>query len=1198
MNRRDFLVGASLPVFWPARRLWSQETGNCSSPLPSDPARTLRDYCIETDLTRDRAAIFCPVGEEFEQIAEQLSTDLAPECGGRLEVRAVAPDTCHWPSSPQNLVLLGNALNNPLIFHLYVNHYTLADEYFPGPDCELVHTVHNPFGDFRNVIVIGSSNPGGTANAARVFLSMVRKHGPKLGFTLHSRSSRMRMDVPAPEDFAYCLQKRKQQIDADDIPWVAMDYGMLYYLTGHEQWGELFRDLHLHAIEVARDHGTWPRTVFDNDFYVYRLLTAWDLIEESPIFSNDDRREITRLCLETSRYVNGMSYLQDYFSGRLRMLNNHQTFPAISIFMAHRYFSKYYGWKEFERTQAAVKAIFAMHNTSWRPNDNDEGVAVRTHRHLVNYSLIQGDDTYFATGRARKLADWIIMVTDNRADTLIFGDAGEYDGAYHGGPKEIQDQYCLGMISLASWYDRDGRYTWARDWFRKGLDWKDRLDFDQLLCKKYGWQERYGITEWEFYLGWLFRDHLKAEEPAHLLGVAVAHYDEAGRIIAKVEELPREESFDKMTFRKGFGKMDEYLAVEGIATMPHSHQDANCIMRLSWRDRLWIVEGDEMKSLRRYHNGIVVVRNGEHLEPPQIARLKASGMLSSWGASQTLQVDDNGLDCERNIFWRQGEYFIVWDRLTAVRKGSYMVECRWRTLGDVEPVGRELQVKQDGESFSILSADQSELALSYRDALYEPDREDYRHYEHAKDGFQRILRGSQRREMKAGDPMHFVNRLQVTSERPAVPVRIAGENIAAIGKSEETIIGMAEQGATVGPLELQARMFVIEPEGIHLFAGKSIAYKGRSLWHSAALQDITVKNPEPRARFSGRTNSTATSAPTHFQFRPAGKSLWQTPIDSPATALHQASGTIAVGDKAGQVHIFNEEGVKKAQCSLPGQISAVCVLPEHVIAGSRGALLAYMDLEGTVLWKRQFNHGIRQRLRVPSALMPFENNVLVGLEDETLFRLDLQGREIWNVHCQYHAITRLASATVSGLPHILVGLEWGTVNMVNGRGILVWSKQFGPVSGLASADLLDDRAQKVLCADWMGISVARAEDGLTLWSANLGGESLDVVPLRDGEGKMTICTASDIGQVACFNTDGTTRWRLDAAEPLTSMAVTPNFFALGCLSGNVQLRETQTGSLRSLMKLGSPIFKLSPLDPPTNSFVGVTEDGLLFGLQP
>src|SRR5205814_5184817 len=289
------------------------------------------------------------------------------------------------------------------------------------------------------------------------------------------------------------------------------------------------------------------------------------------------------------------------------------------------YFQKYYGWPEFNDRQDRVKSIFAMHNASWRPNDNEEGTSVRTHRHLVNYSLMRGDYTYFSTGRARRLADWIVMVTDNRADTMPFGDAGEYDGSYRGGPKRIQAQRSLALLSFSAWYYRDPRYAWARDWYRKGLNWSDRFDFDQLLSKTYGWQQRYGIKEWEFYTGWLYRE-LPRQEPAHLLGVVAARLDEGARVIAKAQDAPQQELFDKLTFRGGFRPDDEYLAIEGVTTLPHSHDDANCVMRLSWKDRLWIVEGDEHKGLRRYHNGMVILCNGEHHTPPHIARSKVCRM--------------------------------------------------------------------------------------------------------------------------------------------------------------------------------------------------------------------------------------------------------------------------------------------------------------------------------------------------------------------------------------------------------------------------------------------------------------------------------------------------------------------------------------------------------------------------------------------
>lgn len=328
MNRRSFFSSAALPLACRWSRLFAQqgllpqepvfETGT----LARDPARTVRNYCLETELSPETAVIICPAGAEYQDIAQGLSEMLAPECGGQLEVRPIKPEDKAWPSAPRHLILIGNAINHPLIFCLYVNHYTLVDDYFPGPGGEFVQTVHNPFGDSRNALILGASDVQGAANAAYALVAMIRKKGPTLGFTLHSRSPRMPAHSPGAEDFVHGLEKRKEQIEAGDLPWVAMDYGMLYHLTGDERWGELFRDLHLHAGRVARDRGMWPRTVFDNDFYLYRFLTAWDMIEESPIFSDEDRRAITQLCLEVSRYVDGMSYLQDFFKGRLKLLNN------------------------------------------------------------------------------------------------------------------------------------------------------------------------------------------------------------------------------------------------------------------------------------------------------------------------------------------------------------------------------------------------------------------------------------------------------------------------------------------------------------------------------------------------------------------------------------------------------------------------------------------------------------------------------------------------------------------------------------------------------------------------------------------------------------------------------------------------------------------------------------------------------------
>ena len=378
------------------------------------------------------------------------------------------------------------------------------------------------------------------------------------------------------------------------------------------------------------------------------------------------------------------------------------------------------------------------------------------------------------------------------------------------------------------------------------------------------------MKEWEFYTGWLYRDLPKAE-PAHLLGVVAARLDQVARVMAKAQDIPQDDLFDKLTFRAGFRPADEYLAGEGITTWPHSHEDANCVMRLSWKDRLWIVEGDEHKGLRRYHNGMTILRNGEHYTPPKIARLKACRTEGDWGFSRTVLPDDNGLDWERSIYWRKGEFFVVWDRLKATADGDYSIECLWRTLGDVRLEGRDLQVEQDGEHFEMQNSDASDLSLSFHGCLYQPDREAYRTYEHARDGFMRVFRQSQRRTLRTGEQVEYINLLQVTT-----------------GKKPAKITGVGDGVAQV--------------EGVRTFRLLAGAFGSEDLSAAEGAAGGGLRGAIPRA--------SSRSLPSGAE-RPA---RWKVTLESEPTALHVDGVSVAVGTKGG-------ESICSAQTARPRESS-------------------------------------------------------------------------------------------------------------------------------------------------------------------------------------------------------------------------------------------------------------------------------------
>jgi len=541
---------------------------------------------------------------------------------------------------------------------------------------------------------------------------------------------------------------------------------------------------------------------------------------------------------------------------------------------------------------------------------------------------------------------------------------------------------------------------------------------------------------------------------------------------------------------------------------------------------------------------------------------------------------------------------MVWDRLTATHDGEYAVECLWQTLGEVKLMGRGLAVEQDGETFSLYNADGSALSLSYRGCLYQPDREAYSSYEHARDGYMRVLRQSQRRQMKQGDQVEFLNLMQITTGKSPLRLTRIDENLVRIEGRNKMLVGLRD--AKVGPLEIRAKMFVIDSSGVQVTSGSNISWQGRSVWESKRSESGSINIPDAEAVLSVPTAEPSLSAQS------ASPSVvsrvitpeWKISLGAQISAMCLAGGTIAAGDKRGMVHLYNYRGKKKTSLAAESGISVVSILPRGLIAfGARDGSLALAKPNGDILWMKHFGHGIAQRLRVPTALLPFEDGLIVGLEEGTVFRLDLNGKELWHARAYAHAITKIGLIDVSGRPQLMIGTEYYTMNLFDAKGNRLWVKQFGPATALTAADLDGDGQAEILYAEWMGIHALRPGDGLVMWSVNMGGEVLDVVPVKSsGDDEMEVYTASDIGQVALVHPDGRIGWRLDAGERLTSMAVGHETMALGCLSGHVQIRELRGGRLRSQAKMESTIFKLSALDGRTEKLIGATEDGTLFAM--
>lgn len=141
-----------------------------ATPFPPPGAYTVRprELYLTTELVRD--------GKTQAEIA--ISDDPAQRAAAAVINNAVRERTgielpvvtdAKYGSARKltnNLILPGHFGNNRAIAQFYRMHYTLLDARYPGANGYVVRSLHNPFGDGRNVLFAGASDNAGLKQAA------------------------------------------------------------------------------------------------------------------------------------------------------------------------------------------------------------------------------------------------------------------------------------------------------------------------------------------------------------------------------------------------------------------------------------------------------------------------------------------------------------------------------------------------------------------------------------------------------------------------------------------------------------------------------------------------------------------------------------------------------------------------------------------------------------------------------------------------------------------------------------------------------------------------------------------------------------------------------------------------------------------------------------------------------------------------
>jgi hypothetical protein len=760
---------------------------------------------LVTDKGKPNAIIVIANTPELKKLADKVQLAVKAATGAKLEiidVKKIANQRGEFSGVDpvKNMIVLGNLQNNGVIAQLYFRGYCAVDANYPGPTGYVVQTVCDPWATGANAIVLGGSDIQGIVKAADRFCADLPK-----GATLN-----------IPRDLKAVLPKNYNSPDVTDaditkflvkatadfkagkhnglFPYI-VGAGNSYKLTGNEGQAKMFREV----LFLEYNLKTNSPNDFDSpwgggaDMQFMPLITAWDNVEESASISNDDRRKIMAIILDYIHYYEHYAYIPGFKTFTIR--HNHHTFPGQGFSAAGRYFTKYYpNYSDGAKWLKMGDDCFRVQQQSWKSQENSSAYVGIAMRHMGYYATSRSDFTWFDSGRTDIAGNLAIMTMDNLGSQCAFGDMEGYNPQSH-----------FELWRFLATVERNGRYAWA---INKGGNTFGSLrpEDDNLPV------------------------YVKPVEPTDLTGtkfmpVDSLFYYSLNGVGATQGKVPRNQTFDKLSFRSSFDPQKQYMVIDGINTGYHSHRDGNSVLRLSDHGRIWLADGDYIKASAKYHNTLLIFRDGSATPMPLFIKRDLVADLPSVGISRTTMADYGGTDWTRNVIWDKERAFVFIDEIKANSTDAYSVRTLWHTLGKPEFKDNTFNLTQKGEQFSIQNLDGSQLR-NFADA---ETGKNWATYKFA-DPVVNTLQQTRAMTLQKGGKMYVMNVMTAQTEGkvPIAAVRVNESSLLLGAGPQQALVGTGS--LKLSSLETDAQLYWIGRERIALAGVQGLSLAGKKIF--------------------------------------------------------------------------------------------------------------------------------------------------------------------------------------------------------------------------------------------------------------------------------------------------------------------------------------------------------------------------------
>lgn len=1182
---------------------------------------------VIVDHSRANAVIVAPESSEYHSLAMKVQAAVRKASGVDIPIRSDAlfahiRGELKGSFPATHIILIGNQASSGLVTYLCYMGYCIVDTSYPGTGGYLVKTIHDPWGTGANVILLSGSDFTGVSRAVDRFCSDL----PTGDTLIIPRTFRAEFSKEAMKANPSLLSDLSDDEIAAQVRDAAAAFrsgvqggvfnpitraGTAYLLSGYEGYAKLFRDLVFLADDLRKEGqgsfgGQWGAAA---DFLFGPFITAWDNVEESPSLTDADRNRLLRIILDYIAEWDGKGYSRALDKPMIR--NNHVTFQGQGWLAAGKYFGKYYDIPDSARWLQMADWCFQHQMKSYKTQEDCGGYQWITTRHMCRYATSRQDFSWFDSGKARVAGDLLIMCTDNLGHHVSFGDVAGFSPTSHTGP--------LPMLLSA---ERDGRWSWIIQKCRRAL----------------------GLPG----LGGVAAD-IQPVEPVDLLGLRCLIVDPLFYAhFVGTQQIAPERAFDKITFRTSFDPGKPYMLLDGINRCYHGHYDGNSILRFTDRGRIWLADSDYIKSLPKFHNTILVFKDGQTSMPPVFCEKQLAADLESVGMTSTTTHDYAGADWNRTILWNKDRVFVIIDRVRAQATGDYSFRCHWQTLGIPKLEGNLFRVTQQGPSCSIRNLDGSSLRYS-SDPVIGKNWQAYRYAPPVVHTLQQV----RTQKLTIGGSVYFMNVL-TTEGKGEIPVEAvrASDSSVLIGSGDRQVLaGVRSGGNEIAPgLKSDAEVYWLSRKQVALGNATFLEVRGRPVFRSDSPISIELSCDDGRAvivadsaahiTFAASSSGPAEYAPGRHIIerailpwslfitlpRPAPSISAKTaassieerlqivsrfhPEKGNSSCLAVSADAVYVGTSDGKVYALDSDARVLWSFDAGSEVRAVWVgkldrnSPERVAVGTLKSMVYVLDQSGRLLWKRELPYFKRDASVVyfGSADLRGDGNraLIVGAENWHHYAFDSSGNELWKFE-GLHASTAGTSVDLDGdgKQEVIAGTEYYSWRAAKPTGELLWDyKPSAPRTNCVTAGDVNGNSQPwVLFGGADGCIHALDGSGRRQWLYSTGDEVTGIGLLDVNGDQIQDIVAGSLGfDVVAVRGDGSRLWRRDLGEPVLSLAIADldsdgsSDICAGTEDGRVYVLAAD-GSVKTAWTAPGAVKSLAVIPGTPNRLAALTSDG-------